>query len=69
MANLNNLYDAIVSGNLELSVETTRSALAEGVEPLIIIQDYLIPAIDKTGEMFENCEAFVPNSRKLTLVL
>lgn len=60
MTNLNNLYDAIVKGNLELSVETTKLALAEGVDPQSIIRDYMIPAMDKIGAMFENCDAFVP---------
>jgi corrinoid protein of di/trimethylamine methyltransferase len=60
MANLQNLHNAIVKGNLELSVATTRSALAEGVDPQTIIGDYMIPAMDKIGTMFENCEAYVP---------
>jgi corrinoid protein of di/trimethylamine methyltransferase len=60
MTNLNYLHDAIVKGNLELSVETTKSAIAEGIDPQSIIRDYMIPAMDKIGGMFENCEAFVP---------
>jgi corrinoid protein of di/trimethylamine methyltransferase len=60
MTNLHNLYDAIVKGNLELSVETTKSAIADGVDPQTIIRDFMIPAMDKIGGMFENCEAFVP---------
>jgi corrinoid protein of di/trimethylamine methyltransferase len=60
MTNLNNLFDAIVKGNLDLSIETTKSAIAEGVDPQAIIRDYMIPAMDKIGGMFENCEAFVP---------
>jgi 5-methyltetrahydrofolate--homocysteine methyltransferase len=60
MVNLDNLKGAIVSGNLELSVATTKSALAEGKDPQSIISDYMIPAMDKVGEMFENCEVFVP---------
>jgi corrinoid protein of di/trimethylamine methyltransferase len=60
MTGLNNLYDAILKGNLDLSVETTKSALAEGVDPQSIIRDFMIPAMDKIGGMFENCEVFVP---------
>jgi len=60
MANLDNLKGAIIAGNLELSVETTKSALAEGVDPQVIIKEYMIPAMDKVGAMFENCEVFVP---------
>jgi corrinoid protein of di/trimethylamine methyltransferase len=60
MTDLQKIYDAIVAGNLELSVATTQTALAEGVDPQSIIRDYMIPAMDRIGGMFENCEAFVP---------
>jgi len=60
MTDLKNLFEAIVNGNLELSVNTTRSALSEGVDPQSILRDYMIPAMDKIGEMFEKNEAFVP---------
>jgi corrinoid protein of di/trimethylamine methyltransferase len=60
MTDLNNLYTAIVAGNLDLSVQTTKAALAEGVDPQLIIKDYMIPAMDKIGGMFEDCEVFVP---------
>jgi corrinoid protein of di/trimethylamine methyltransferase len=60
MTDLKNLYDAIIKGNLELSVSTTKSALAEGVDPQLIIKDYMIPAMDKIGGMFEDCDVFIP---------
>lgn len=60
MTNLTNLYDAIVRGNLELAVSTTREAIAEGTDPQILLRDYMVPAMERVGWMFENCEAFVP---------
>jgi corrinoid protein of di/trimethylamine methyltransferase len=60
MTNLNNLYEAIVKGDLDLSVQTTKSAIAEGVDPQKIISDFMIPAMDKIGKMFEDCDVFVP---------
>ena len=63
MTDLKNLYVAIVKGNLELSVETTKSALAEGIDPQANIQDYMIPAMAKIGGMLEKCEAFIPGLR------
>lgn len=60
MTDLNNLFDAIVKGNLPQSVETTKLALSEGVDPQSIIREYMIPAMDKIGDMFEKNEAFVP---------
>lgn len=60
MTNLTNLYNAIVRGNLELAVSTTREAIAEGTDPQILLRDYMVPAMERVGWMFENCEAFVP---------
>jgi 5-methyltetrahydrofolate--homocysteine methyltransferase len=60
MTNLNNLFEAIIKGDLDFSVETTKSALAEGIDPQKIISDYMIPAMDKIGKMFEDCDVFVP---------
>jgi len=60
MTDLKNLYDAIIKGNLELSVSTTKSAIDEGVDPQMIIKDFMIPAMDKIGGMFEDCDVFIP---------
>ena len=60
MTDLTNLYDAIIKGNLELSVSTTKSAIDEGVDPQMIIKDFMIPAMDKIGGMFEDCDVFIP---------
>jgi corrinoid protein of di/trimethylamine methyltransferase len=60
MTDLNNLYEAIVNGKPELSVQTTKQALSEGINPQVIIKDYLIPAMSKIGDMFEKNEAYVP---------
>jgi corrinoid protein of di/trimethylamine methyltransferase len=60
MTDLNQLYDAIVKGNLGLSVRTTTDALAEGIDPQIIIRDFMVPAMNRIGDMFEKCEAYVP---------
>ena len=38
MAELSKLYDAIVAGKLEPAVEVTKEAIAEGVEPQVIIK-------------------------------
>jgi corrinoid protein of di/trimethylamine methyltransferase len=60
MTDLNQLYEAIVKGNLDLSVRTTKEALAEGIDPQLIIRDYMVPAMSRIGDMFEKCEAYVP---------
>jgi corrinoid protein of di/trimethylamine methyltransferase len=60
MTDLKNLYFAILRGNLDSAIKTTSEALEEGIDPQSLISDYMIPAMDKVGDMFEKCEAFVP---------
>ena len=60
MAELNQLYEAIVGGKLEPAVEITRQALDEGVEPKVIINDYMIKAMGEIGQRFQDGKAFVP---------
>lgn len=60
MTNLQELSDAIVAGHLEPAVALTRSALDEGVDPQSIISDYMIPAMQRIGQLFQEGKAFVP---------
>lgn len=61
MVELTNLYNAIVNGNLELAVSTTKDALQEGVDPQSLISDYLIKGMEEIGARFETGKAYVPN--------
>jgi corrinoid protein of di/trimethylamine methyltransferase len=62
MTNLQNLYEAILSGNLNLAIETTNDAIAEGqIQPQTIINDYMVKAMEEIGARFEAGKAFVPN--------
>lgn len=54
------LYEAIVAGKLEPAVETTRQAIAEGVAPQMIINNYMIKAMGEVGQRFQDGKAFVP---------
>jgi len=54
------LFDAILNGDAKLARATTETALAAGVEPLKLIQDYMVPAMDEVGRRFECSEYFVP---------
>ena len=60
MAELNQLYEAIVAGKLEPAVEITKEALAEGAEPKMIINEYMIKAMGEIGQRFQEGKAFVP---------
>ena len=54
------LYEAIVAGKLEPAVEVTRQAIAEGVAPQMIINNYMIKAMGEVGQRFQDGKAFVP---------
>jgi len=60
MEDLKQLHDAILVGNNKLSREVTEKALAQGVDPQVLVQQYMIPAMDEVGRRYEANEYFVP---------
>jgi 5-methyltetrahydrofolate--homocysteine methyltransferase len=60
MANLTALNTAILNGDLKAAVAATREALAEQVDPLVLVQNHMVPAMDEVGRRFECEEYFVP---------
>ena len=61
MTNLNELYEAILGGKLEQAQAVTQQAIAEGIEPQSIINDYMVKGMEEIGVRFEAGKAFVPN--------
>jgi corrinoid protein of di/trimethylamine methyltransferase len=60
MTDLQHLYEAIVRGDAKTTRFFTETALAEGVDPLKLVNEYMIPAMDEVGRRFEANEYFVP---------
>ncbi|MDR3269611.1 MAG: corrinoid protein [Tannerella sp.] len=60
MENMDQLYEAILKGNLSLSVEMTKKAIEQKIDAKSIIDDYMSKAMDEIGQRFENGKAFVP---------
>jgi corrinoid protein of di/trimethylamine methyltransferase len=60
MADLQTLYNAVLDGDAKTAAEFTRQALADGVAPMSLITEAMIPAMDETGRRFEEEEYFVP---------
>lgn len=60
MEDIKALYDAILTGQEKVAREVTEKALAAGVEPLKLVNDYMVPAMDEVGRRFECNEYFVP---------
>jgi 5-methyltetrahydrofolate--homocysteine methyltransferase len=60
MADLKKLYDSVVSGDAKTTQAITKEALAEGTDPLKLVNEYMVPAMDEVGRRFEANEYFVP---------
>lgn len=60
MQDLQNLHDAILKGDAKTAKSVTEQALASGVEPLKLVQEFMVPAMGEVGRRFECEEYFVP---------
>ena len=60
MPDLHLLYDAVLGGKDKTARSVTEEALAAGVEPLKLVQEYMVPAMAEVGRRFESNEYFVP---------
>jgi corrinoid protein of di/trimethylamine methyltransferase len=60
MADLKKLYDAILTGDQKTAVAITEQALAEQIDPQVLINEAMIPAMNEAGAKFECEEYFVP---------
>ncbi len=60
MADLNALHEAVLTGDAVGARTTTEQALAEGVAPLSLVHDSMVPAMDEVGRRFEGGIYFVP---------
>lgn len=60
MAELTRLYEAVLTGKLPDAIEVTSEAIAENIDPQIIINDYMSKAMEEIGTRFEAGKAFVP---------
>jgi corrinoid protein of di/trimethylamine methyltransferase len=60
MADLKQLHDAVLNGDAKTAKTVTEAALAEKVEPMKLVQEYLMPAMAEVGRRFECDEYFVP---------
>ncbi len=51
----------VIVGNAQGSEQWTRQALAEGMDPKVIVDEGLVPAMDVVGEKFRSEEYFMPD--------
>ena len=54
------LYDAILTGDAKKAHAVTQGAIEAGAEPMALIAESMVPAMDEVGRLFEEEEYFVP---------
>lgn len=54
------LYDAIINGDRVSAQELAKQALINGLSPKLLIDDELIPAIQRVGDLYEQKKYFLP---------
>jgi 5-methyltetrahydrofolate--homocysteine methyltransferase len=54
------LYDAVLSGDAKSAVAATREALEANADPVVLVSNYMIPAMDEVGRRFQCEDYFVP---------
>ena len=54
------LYDAVLKGDATSAKTLTAQALAAGLPPMTLIQQFMVPAMTEVGRRFEAGEYFVP---------
>lgn len=57
---LDELYDFTIDGERDAVVPLTQEALQVGMDPMVVLFDGLIPALEEVGRLFEEGTFFVP---------
>lgn len=55
------IAQSLVDGDPDLAYELTSQALADGLEPMAIIREGLMPGMNQVGEFFSSGEYFLPD--------
>ncbi|MGL6226052.1 MAG: corrinoid protein [Thermoguttaceae bacterium] len=54
------LFEAIVNGDLQTALSEVNAQIGAGVQPRVILEEQMIPAMGEVGQKFEENEFFVP---------
>ncbi len=54
------LKAALLQGDKDAAVAATQEAIAEGADPLAIVQEIVVPTLSEVGRRFEALEIFLP---------
>lgn len=59
MALVEPLYDAIVEGEAEAALAAVSAQLSAGADPITLIADTMIPAMDEVGQLYQEEQYFI----------
>lgn len=54
------LTDALITGDKAAAVTATQNALDQGIKPLTLVQEVIVPTLTEVGRRFEELEIFLP---------
>ena len=57
---LKGIYESIINGDQPETVNKVNQAVAEGLDPVVILNDGMVKAMAEVGRLFEEGEYFVP---------
>jgi len=60
MQYLDKLHDAVLDGDPATAITITEQALDDNIDPHLLINNYMIRAMDEVGARFERFEYFIP---------
>jgi len=60
MPDYSKLFDAILEGDDRAALDLTREALDGAADPIVLITQWMIPAMDEIGRRFEAQECYIP---------
>ncbi len=60
MADFSELIKMVETGKVKVVKELVNAAIADGVEPKVILDEGLLPGMSNIGEKFKNNEVYVP---------
>src|SRR5438105_15756084 len=60
MRDLKPLHDAVIAGDAKATRMIAQQALQDGIDPVRLVNEFMVPAMDEVGRRFECNEYFVP---------
>ena len=57
---VDNLINALVQGDKQAAIIATQQALDQGIKPLSLVQEVIVPTLTEVGKRFEDLDIFLP---------